>query len=170
MLTPDEVKTVSLFSMLELKDLVQLARTSEDIHLCAGEFAVHEGGERALFAVLSGRIEVIKLFDGIERRLGWRVPGTIFGEVPIALGTPFPGAYRAAEPSRVMRVALQHYYAIAAASPVVSTKVGALARERIGGLQGIFSEPPKPRLTIFGDRFDPACGALRRFLERNQIG
>ena len=55
------------------------------------KFAVPEGGERALFAVLSGKIEVVKTFDGIERTLGWRVPGTIFGEVPIALGTPFPG-------------------------------------------------------------------------------
>ena len=66
-------------------------------------------------------------------------------------------------------VALQQYYTIAAASTEVSTRMGALARERIGGLQGIFSEPPKPRLTLFGERFDPACGALRRFLERNQI-
>src|SRR6516164_8516142 len=169
MLTPDEVKTVSLFSMLELKDLVQLARTSEDIHLCAGEFAVHEGGERALFAVLSGRIEVIKLFDGIERRLGWRLPGTIFGEVPIALGTPFPGAYRAAEPSRIMRIDTRHYYALAALCPEVAARVGALARERLGGLQGIAAQPSKPRVIIVGQRWDTSCSDLRRFLARNQI-
>jgi thioredoxin reductase (NADPH) len=48
---------------------------------CAREFAVHEGGERALYAVLSGRIEVVKLIDGIEKTLGWRVPGTVFGDV-----------------------------------------------------------------------------------------
>jgi len=69
----------------------------------------------------------------------------------------------------VMRVPLQHYYAIAAASPEVSLKVGALARERIGGLQGIFAEPQKPRAILAGQRFDSACGDLRRFLERNQI-
>ena len=48
-------------------------------------------------------------------------------------------------------------------------KVGALARERIGGLQGISAEPPKPRVTMFGHRWDTACGDLRRFLARNQI-
>jgi thioredoxin reductase (NADPH) len=169
MLTLEDIRSVPLFSTLAENELELLARTSADIQLSLGEYAVHEGGEPALFAVLAGKMEVVKVVNGSERRLGWRVPGTIFGEVPIALGTPFPGAYRAAEPSRVMRVALQHYYAIAAASTAVSTKVGALARERIGGLQGIFSEPPKPRLTIFGDRFDPTCGALRRFLEGNQI-
>ena len=94
------------------------------------------------------------MFDGIERTLGWRVPGTIFGEVPIAFGTPFPGGYRASEPSRVFRVEPKQYYAIAAASPEISVKIGALARERIGGLQGIAAEPPKARVTMVGHRWD----------------
>src|SRR5215213_1237323 len=97
MLTIDDVRSIPLFSTLAATELERLAQTSADLHLSAGEFAVHEGGERALFAVLSGKIQVVKLFDGIERTLGWRVPGTIFGEVPIAFGTPFPGAYRASE-------------------------------------------------------------------------
>ena len=169
MLTIDDVRAIPLFSTLAVSELERLAHTSADLRLCAGEFAVHEGGERALFAVLSGKVEVVKLVDGIERTLGWRVPGAIFGEVPIALGTPFPGAYRASEPSRVMRVDLRQYYAIAAASPEVSVKVGTLARERIGGLQGIAAEAPKPRVTMVGHRWDTVCVELRNFLTRNQI-
>jgi thioredoxin reductase (NADPH) len=169
MLTVDEVAAVPLFSGLAEADLQSLARTSADLHLSAGEYAVHEGGERALFAVLSGKIEVVKTFDGIQRTLGWRVPGTIFGEVPIALGTPFPGGYRAAEPSRVMRVDIQQYYAIAASSKDISLKLSALARERLGGLQSIAAEAPKPRAILVGQRWDTACGDLRRFLARNQI-
>ena len=166
MLTIDDVAAVPLLSPLPAAVLERLARTSADIHLAAGEFAVHEGGERALFAVLTGRIEVVKTFDGVERTLGWRVPGTIFGEVPIALGAPFPAGYRAAEPSRVMRIDPQQYYALAAAAPEISTKVGAIARERLGGLQGITAEPPKPRVTMVGHRWDVTCGKLRRFLSR----
>jgi thioredoxin reductase (NADPH) len=169
MLTVEDVATIPLFSSLPRGELERLAHTSADLRLSAGELAVPEGGERALFAVLSGKIEVIKTIDGIERTLGWRIPGTIFGEVPIALGTPFPGGYRAAEPSRVMRVDIQHYYAVAAVSKDLSLKVSALARERIGGLQSITDEPPKPRATLVGHRWDTACGNLRRFLARNQI-
>jgi len=169
MLTIEEIQAIPLFSTLAPTELQRLARAAADVHLGAQEFAVHEGGECALFAVLSGRIEVVKLFDGIERTLGWRVPGTIFGEVPIALGTPFPGGYRAAEPSRVLRLDIRQYYALAAASPEVSMKVSALARERIGGLQSIAAEPPKARVTMVGDRFDDACRDVRRFLDRNQI-
>src|SRR5262245_33193650 len=127
MLTIDDLAAIPLFSALPAAELERLARTSADIHLGSGEFAVHEGGERELFAVLSGKVEVIKTIDGVERRLGWRMPGTIFGEVPIALGTPFPGGYRAAEPSRVMRVDMPHYYATAAVSKDFSEKIGALA-------------------------------------------
>jgi thioredoxin reductase (NADPH) len=169
MLTTAEVRGIPLFSSLDVVALDRLAQTSADVHLDAGEFAVAEGGERALFAVLAGRIEVVKLIDGVERTLGWRLPGTIFGEVPLALGTPFPAAYRAAEPSRVIRVDPREYYAVAAAAPEISTKVGALARERIGGLQGIAAEPPKPRVTVVGQRWDAICSDLRRFLARNQI-
>ena len=149
MLTIDDVAAVPLFSALPQADLERLARTSADLHLGAGEFAVHEGGERALFAVLSGKIEVVKTFDGIERTLGWRVPGAIFGEVPIALGTPFPGRLSrrrtVARDARRGSAILRHRGRIEGQS---SQKVGALARERIGGLQSIAAEPPKPRVTI----------------------
>src|SRR6185295_17227490 len=129
MLTIEDIRAIPLFSTLADTDLERLAQTSADLHLGAGEWAVHEGGARALFAVLAGKIEVVKSFDGIDRTLGWRLPGTIFGEVPIAFGTPFPGGYRAVEPSRVMRVEVRQYYAIAAASPEISVKIVALARE-----------------------------------------
>ena len=72
MLTIEDVSAIPLFSALAAADRERLARTSADIRLAPGEFAVHEGGEPALFAVLSGKIEVIKTVDGIERTLGWR--------------------------------------------------------------------------------------------------
>ncbi|SAL60647.1 FAD-dependent oxidoreductase [Caballeronia telluris] len=169
MLTLDDIRAIPLFSTLSDAELDHLANTSADLHLSPGEFAVHEGGERALYAVLSGKMEVVKLFDGVERTLGWRLPGTVFGEVPLALSSPFPGAYRAAQASRVMRVDAPRYYALAAASPEVAVKMGALARERIGGLQGIAAEPPKPRVTMVGSRWDTACAGLRKFLASNQI-
>ena len=170
MLTIDDVRAVPLFSTLAVPELERLAHTSADLHLAAGEFAAHQGGEeRALFVVLAGKMEVVRLFDGVERTLGWRLPGAIFGELPIALGTPLYGSYRASEPSRVMRVEIREYYALAAASPEISLKVAALARERIGGMQGIEAEARKARVTMVGHQWDHACAELRQFLARNQI-
>jgi thioredoxin reductase (NADPH) len=163
------VRAIPILAGIPEIDLENLARSAADIQLAAGEWAVHEGDERAFFAVISGKIEVVKLFDGVARTLGWRMPGTIFGEVPLALGSPFPGAYRAAEPSRVLRLTAQQYYSAAVASPDFAQKMGALARERIGGLQKISEEPPKPRVKILGHRWEGACSDLRRFLARNQV-
>ena len=157
MFTTDEVRAISIFSTIPGADLERLANSAADIQLAAGEFAVHEGDERAFYAVISGKFEVVKLFDGIARTLGWRAPGTIFGEVPLALGTPFPAGYRAAELSRVLRLDARQYYAVAAATPDFALKMGALARERIGGLQKLSEEPPKARVKILGHRWDNAC-------------
>src|SRR5215207_2219385 len=102
MLTAVEIGRVTIFAALDAGARERLSRAAADISLAAGEYAAHEGDERALFAVLEGRIEATKLVDGIERVIGERHPGDLFGEVPIVLGTVFPVGFRAAKKSRVM--------------------------------------------------------------------
>ena len=172
MLTAEEISRVTIFANLDRGACERLAQAAADISLRSGEYAVAEGGERALFAVLEGRIEAVKLVDGIERVVGERRPGDIFGEVPITLGTGFPVGFRAAEQSRVMQIEPHDYHAVVACEPDVGKEVGRLASERIGGtggLQGLAAEPPAPRAIVVGHRLDPSCTELRRFLDRNQI-
>jgi len=172
MVTADEIGGITVFAALDPGDRERLALVAADISLVPGEFAADEGGERALFAVLDGRIEAVKLVDGIDRVIGERLPGDLFGEVPITLGTVFPVGFRAAEESRVMRIEPSDYYAVAARAPDVAREVGRLASNRIGGpggLQGIAAEPPPPRAIVVGPRWDASCAELRRFLDRNQI-
>jgi Cyclic nucleotide-binding domain len=151
--------------LLSICTSVSRSRGWRDVSLVPGEYAAHEGAERALFAVLEGRIEPTRLVDGIERVLGERHPGDVFGEVPIVLGTVFPVGFRAAEASRVMRIEAHDYHAVAAVVPDVAKEVGRLAAHRMGGsrgLQGIAAEPPPPRaivLGIAGTRPAPSCGA-----------
>src|SRR5260370_1775672 len=164
MFTTDEVRAIPILSVIPTTDLERLAKSAADIQLATGEWAVHEGDERAFYAVVSGKIEVVKLFDGIPRTLGWRMPGTIFGEVPLALGSPFPGGYRTAESSRVLRLTAQQYYIVASAAPEFAQKMGALAREPSVGLHNISHEPPKPLVKILVHRCDSACTDLRPFL------
>ena len=171
MVTPEEIARIELFAGLDEAQLRQLSKAAADVSLVAGEYAAHEGAERALFAVLEGKIEPVRLVDGIERVLGVRHPGEIFGEVPIQLGTVFPVGFRAAEPSRVMRLEPRDYHAIAALVPDVGKEVGTLAFHRMSGprgLQGI-ADPPPPRAVVMGHRMDPDGAELRRFLDRNNV-
>jgi thioredoxin reductase (NADPH) len=169
MISADELKAIPFLASVAPEELARLAQGVGDVRLAPGEYAVHEGDERALFVVLSGRIEVTKLIDGIERVIGTRAPGQLFGEVPITFGTPFQGSYRATEPTRVMQVSARQFHALAAGAPAVLTHVAGLASERIGGLRGIATAPTKARALMVGHRWDDTVRGLRTFLGRNQI-
>jgi thioredoxin reductase (NADPH) len=172
MVTAEEIGGITIFASLDAADRERLARAAADITLLPGEYAAHQGDDRALFGLLAGRIEPVKHVDGIERVVGHRDPGDIFGEVPITLGTVFPVGFRAAEKSRIMRIDPQAYHAVASVAPDVAREVGRLAAHRIGGpggLQGLAAEPPPPRAVVLGHRWDAECASLRRFLDRNQV-
>jgi thioredoxin reductase (NADPH) len=172
MVTADEIAGVAIFAELGEPERERLARAAADITLQPGEFAVHEGGERALFALLDGRIEAVKREEGVDRVIGERRPGDTFGEVPITLGTVFPVGFRAAETSRIMRLDPSDYYAVIAAAPDVGQEVGRLAANRLsgpGGLQSLVATAQRPRAFVIGHRWDAASTELRRFLHRNQI-
>lgn len=172
MVTDEEVGRIAIFAALGPGERERLARAAADVRLAPGEYAAHPGDDRALFGLLDGHIDAVQIVDGIERVVGERRPGDVFGEVPITLGTVFPVGFRAAEPSRVMRIDPHEYHAVAAAAPDVALEVGRLAAHRItgaGGLQGLAAKPPPPRAIVVGHRWDTACTELRRFLDRNQV-
>jgi thioredoxin reductase (NADPH) len=169
MLTADELARVPLFAELPMDQIERLARSCPDIQLTAGEYAMHEGDDRALYIVLSGMLEVTKVMDGVTRVVGKRSPGQLLGEVPMTMGTPFLGGGRAVEPSRVMRIEPRQYYELAAACPSLAEQVNEKARERMGGLQGLATEAPTAKMVLLGHRWDAQCHDLRRFLGRNQI-
>ena len=172
MITADDVAQIAVFAHLDEAQRVRIARAAGDIALSAGEFAAHEGDDQALFGVIEGKIEPTRLVDGIERVLGERHAGDVFGEVPIVLGTLFPVSFRAAEASRVMRIEPSDYHELAAVEPAVAQAIGSLAANRMSGsrgLQGLAAAPPPPRALVVGHRWDASCADLRHFLERNQI-
>jgi thioredoxin reductase (NADPH) len=87
---------------------------------------------------------VLRLVDGVESVIGERRPGDVFGEMSIAFGMLHPGGFRAAEASRVFRIELHDYHALAAAAPEVGERVGLLAMHRLGGPKVCRPERPHP--------------------------
>jgi len=171
-ITADDVSRIAIFAELSEDDRGQLARAAADIVLAPGEFAAEQGSERALFGLIEGCIEAVQTVDGVERIVGRREPGDIFGEVPITLGTVFPVGFRACEESRVMRIEPRRYHSVASTAPDVALEVGRLAGHRMsgpGGLQGLASDPVPPRAIVVGERTDAECTEVRHFLDRNQV-
>jgi len=172
MVTGDEIGLIEVFAMLDAEQRERLARSAADVRLARGEYAANEGDDRALLGVLEGKLEAVKLEDGLPRVVGERLPGDVCGEVPMTLGTVFPVGFRAAVESRVLRIEPKDYHAVAAVDPIVAKAIGALASNRMTGprgLQGLAAEPPPPRAIVVGDPRNPDCAQLRHFLDRNQI-
>jgi thioredoxin reductase (NADPH) len=169
MLSPAELTRIPLFTALGPEELEYLSRTVPDIHVAPGEYVVHEGTGRALVIIVEGRMEVTKVMDGEERVIAQRLPGTLFGEVPIILNSPFLASLRALEPSRVIRVEPKVFHTLAASVPEIAAVVGKAAFERIGGLQDLAKKRARPELLLIGPRGTPAVEALRRFVQNNQI-
>ena len=172
MVTAEEIGRFAVFADVEPVELERLARVVGDITLVPGEFAVHEGDGRALFGVLSGRIEVLRRVDGVESVIGERNPGDIIGEMAIAFGMLYPGGFRATETTRVFRLELDDFHALAAVAPQVGERVNLAALDRLSGPRGLQARASAPapfRAIVLGHRRDASCAELRRFLDRNQI-
>ncbi|MCB1502179.1 MAG: FAD-dependent oxidoreductase [Bauldia sp.] len=169
MLTAGELAELTLFSSLSDAALRDLSKAAADIHLEPGDYAVHEGDEPALYVVLSGQVDITKLIDGVEKTIGKRLPGVVFGEIPLVYGTPFQSSARAAVRTRILRLAPRQYHAVAAASPEIARTIAELAKERMSGLQGIAAMSHGTQVMVVGRDWDPASSDLRRFLSRNQV-
>ena len=75
MLMIDDIAAIPLFSALPTTELERLARTSADVRLSAGEFAVHEGGD-ALLRKQEFEVERRELVEIEESALGLAVTQT----------------------------------------------------------------------------------------------
>jgi thioredoxin reductase (NADPH) len=67
MLTTQELATIPFLASIPPDEPTHLAAGAADLRLAAGEYAVHEGDERALYIVLSGRVEVTKLIGSAPK-------------------------------------------------------------------------------------------------------
>jgi thioredoxin reductase (NADPH) len=171
-LTADDVGRVGLFAPLSPHERERLARAAADLVLEPGEYAVNKGDAAALFGVLEGTLNAVRILDGEVELRGERSAGDVFGEVPLTLGTSFPVGFRAATRCRIMRVEPPDYHAVAAVAPEIAAELGRLAVHRMGGpqgLQALAAENRPPRAVVVGSRWNAECAELRRFLDRNQV-
>jgi thioredoxin reductase (NADPH) len=168
-ITSEELIAIPLFAELDADLLDFVARAVEDIRLLPGEFAGREGDERALFIIAEGVVELTKEVNGVERVVGKRYPGQVFGEVPIMLSTKLPASCGAVQASRVLKLDPTSVFALAARAPQVAATLGTLAQGRMKDLKEIAAERPTPDLTVTGAMMDPRVHVIGTFLSRNNV-
>ena len=170
MITAAELTAIPLFADLDRRAArVRRAARSKTSGSCPGEFAAREGDERALFLVVEGVMGLTKDINGVERRVGKRRPGEMYGEVPVMLSTNLPASYGAIEASRVLQARLRQLLRArrdGAAGRRDGRRVGPAAH-RVP--KELAAETAKPDMTVIGPSIDPRVHEIRTFLNRNRI-
>jgi CRP-like cAMP-binding protein len=125
----DALKRATLFEGLSRKQLVQVARVSEDLEVPAGKVLCKEGEVgQEFFVIIDGEVEVTK--DG--KRVATRAAGEFFGEIALLEATRRMATVTAQTPLRFFVLTRRDFRQLIRDNPGVERKVlQAVARRLI---------------------------------------
>ena len=169
MITAEALTRIPLFASLPADERASLAARAADVRLQQDEWLLQEGQSAAFFALLDGKLSVIKSVSGRDQQLTTYGPGDYFGEVPLLLGSPAVASVRALEPARVMRLEPSDFHDIISHCRVLNGEIMKTMALRVGRIQQVVAESTTTAATLIGRRPDLACLELREFLSRNHI-
>ncbi|HEY8310277.1 MAG TPA: FAD-dependent oxidoreductase [Gemmatimonadaceae bacterium] len=169
MITPVDLRTIPLFANVPESELESIAARAADLHLRNAEWVVQEGETASFFALLSGRLAVLKLAGSDEETIATFEPGAYFGETSLLLGAPSVASIRTTQPSRVMKLDALDFHDLIISCTKLNAEVMRTMTQHISQLQQATLHAPDQTVTIIGDRWDLACHDVRDFLARNHI-
>ena len=169
MITAELLTRVPLFAQIPETERASLAARAADVRVRADEWLILEGQTPAFYALIDGRIEVLKSVAGQDRHVTFYEPGTYFGEVPILLGAPTIASLRATEPSRLMRLDPTDFHELISHCHVLNERIMATMAQRVAAVQQLVIDTSPIRAYIVGRHNDPDCHELREFLQRNRL-
>lgn len=129
----EALKRAPLFSGLSRKELVQLARTSEDLDIPAGTVLCKEGEMGSeFFVVVEGKAEVTRK----RKKVATRGPGEFFGEIALLEDVPRMATVTAKTPLRSFVLTRKAFRQLVDANPGVERKVLRALARRVVELSG----------------------------------
>jgi thioredoxin reductase (NADPH) len=168
MITAELLKRIPLFAGVPEDERASLAARSADVRLNADEWLILEGQTPSFFALLEGRLAVVKNIAGRDQQLTVFEPGDYFGEVPLLLASPAVASGAVCPPWDSQRstppTSTTHPHCRVLNGEIMKT----MAR-RVGALQQLVVDTPLTASTLIGRQLDLACLELREFLSRNRV-
>jgi thioredoxin reductase (NADPH) len=170
MITAESLTHIPLFARLPENERASLAARAADVRLQRDEWLIGEGQTAAFFAVLDGKVSVVKSIGGQDHELTTFVPGDYFGEVPLLLGSVAVASVRAVEPSRVMRLDPSDFHDLISHCRVLNGEIMKTMAMRVNRIQQVVAETTTIVATVIGRRQDLMSDQAREFLSRNRVG
>ena len=131
MITPDDLRTITVFADLDDEALAWLAEHAEEARLAPGEPIIEAGAPADwLYFNLSGLLRTIIRRDNREVGTFTFEPGTVGGMLPRSRMTHFPSVMRAVEPSRVGKLHKRHFPEMLRRIPVLDERLAHIMIDR----------------------------------------
>jgi len=169
MITPDLLKTTSLFASLAQEDLERLAQAAADVVLEADEWLVREGERLNFFVVLEGELQLSKEIMGRNLVLTQFGLGDFFGEVSALFGVPSLSSLRASSRCRVAQFAVQYLQELVQGPTVCGATILNTLKERPAESGKHALELPSARVLVIGSQMETDLPEIRTFLRLNRI-
>ncbi len=132
MITPDDLRTIDVFSDQSDDALAWLAGVAEEQTVAEGEVPFESGAPAEyLFAVIEGGFQIFTRRGGQRTLFGTIRPGEISGLLPYSRMTTFKGGSCAIADSRIARVHKRHFPEMLSRMPDVGTRLVARMTDRV---------------------------------------
>jgi len=137
-----------LFSSLTARELKTVHGLVHERRYLADEIIFDEGEEgQALYLILSGRVRINKIRDGVNEKVAELEPGAFFGDMALLDNSPRSAQARAIEECELAVFFRADFVALMETEAVVGYKIAlALARHLGRRLRGVFGDGPQLEL------------------------
>ena len=107
------------------EDLDELSHAAEVRSLPVGSVICREGEQGdAIYVIVQGRVEIVRqMTDDLERHLHERIPGGVFGEIPILQQGVRTATVLASEPAIVQQIGQPSFLTVVGCSPSLGTRI-----------------------------------------------
>ena len=124
----DLLRRTPLFGSCSRRELIQVARASDEVDFAAGRALIKEGSVgREFFVLIEGSVDVRRKGRKIDE-LG---PGDYFGEVALITDRPRNATVTTTSPVRALVLTKQSFRQLLAENPMLSLKVLTAVGERL---------------------------------------
>jgi len=105
MLCIDELLTLELFQQLSQEQIYWICDRAREMELASGEVFVKQGDPpRGFYVMLSGRVSITRISEGIEMPIGQHQAPAFFGEIQVLTDEPVPVTLRALADCRLYEI------------------------------------------------------------------
>jgi NTE family protein len=150
----DFLREVALFAPLDDALRAEIAAAADVVHLAAGEYLFHAGDTGdALFAVLSGRLQVVGTSSGPTVGLG---RGAAIGELALLTGETRSASVRAVRDSELLEIDRERFHELLSANSEFAVALTAVLGRRLASTARTPAAEPEARSVLAVVSLSPA--------------